>query len=51
MENDPPGIPGIHAENIILNLVNEPVLPQFSLCQMHTFTATLVEVRADNGYG
>ncbi|KAI6100173.1 hypothetical protein F5141DRAFT_1218738 [Pisolithus sp. B1] len=24
MDNDPPAMPGIHAENIILNLVNEP---------------------------
>ena len=35
MDNDPPAMPGIHAENIILNLVNEPqcyLSPHFVKC-------------------
>ena len=42
MDNDPPAMLGIHAESIILNLVNEPVLPRPSLCQMHTFMAAIL---------
>ncbi|KAL4078092.1 hypothetical protein J3A83DRAFT_4219747 [Scleroderma citrinum] len=31
MDNDPPAVSGIHAENVLLNPVKEPVLPQITL--------------------
>ncbi|KAI6127400.1 hypothetical protein EDD16DRAFT_1552754 [Pisolithus croceorrhizus] len=47
MDNDPPAMPGIHAENIILNLVNEPrcyLSPHFVKCirSWQPFTLTYI---------